>query len=118
MLETYVWVRTNFVGFHHWLGAPDEVAYLRSRHRHLFEVYAEVAVNHENRAVEFHTLKHQIDEYLRAHTARVNTEQSCEMIARDIVYLLQTVYNYTVLRVDVSEDGECGGGQCFKKEEE
>ena len=33
-----LWVTTQLEGFHKWEQAPDEVAYLRERHRHMFGV--------------------------------------------------------------------------------
>jgi hypothetical protein len=33
-------VRTSFVGVHQWKDAPDEVAFLRNLHRHVFKVSA------------------------------------------------------------------------------
>lgn len=103
-----VWCKTQYVGFHQWIGAPDSVAYLRQRHRHLFKVYVEVFVAGADREVEFHTLKKDVDGYLTAHISRVNTPQSCEHIAEDIAKFLFD-QKYRVSEVDVSEDGECGG---------
>lgn len=105
---TLIWLRTEFVGFHHWENAPEEVGYLRNGHRHLFKIYVELYVHHPDRAVEFHTVKKKVDTYLSTHAAKHGTPQSCEMIAVDIAVFLYRE-GYQVSEVDVSEDGECGG---------
>ena len=101
-LQTTIWVRTSFIGFHYWEGAPEEVEYLRSPHRHLFKVVLEVPVSHDNRQTEFHQLKSQLDTFLQdSFTAHV-VPYSCEQIAKQV----QLVFGAS--SVSVSEDGECG----------
>ena len=57
-----VFFRTSFVAFHRWSDAPDDHAYLRDVHRHVFYVEGSVAVTHANRDVEFISLKRLADQ--------------------------------------------------------
>lgn len=98
-----VFCTTQFEGFHRWPDAPDEVAFLRERHRHIFHVRLEVEVNHDDRNIEFILLKRRLDEHIAGNLRRVNTSTwSCETWARDIAEAFDAV------RVEVSEDGENG----------
>ncbi len=111
-MRTTVWVRHEFIGFHMWPEAPEEVAYLALPHRHLFKVEVEVTVSHGNRQVEFHMLKQDVMTYCRVLEAQMSCEGtlgtvswSCEHIANNILEYLD---KYDVFKVIVSEDGECG----------
>jgi hypothetical protein len=114
-LLTAVFSTFDFVGFHQWLSAPDEVDYLRHRHRHLFKVRVEIAVEHTDRAIEFHMLKRNLLEHVLS-GRKVNVfdeleldSASCEDVALQI---LQAVVEWhpgrPYYRVEVSEDGENG----------
>lgn len=101
-MKTCVWVTTRFEGWHRWKDAPDECAYLRDYHRHLFHIRLEVAVTGNNREVEFIGLKACLDEYLRFRYAGQRFESSCEQIAEDLLKRFEAV------SCEVSEDGENG----------
>lgn len=98
----YVWCRLTFVGFHFWKGAPSPVTYLRHPHRHVFHVRASKRVTHNDREVEFITLKSQLQAYIGAAYEGKTFESSCEEIAED---LLET---FRLVSCEVSEDGENG----------
>ncbi len=98
-----VFATLRFEGFHAWPAAPDEVAFLRDRHRHLFHVRAEVTVAHQDREVEFILLKRRVEAEIQKVLAEQPTEQwSCEAWA---LYLWREL---GLDRVEVSEDGENG----------
>lgn len=99
---TMVWVRTQFVGFHRYRDAPDEVAFLRDYHRHVFHVRLGVQVTGLNREVEFFTLKKKVDDFLECAYANKEFEASCEQIADNLMKVFGACF------VEVSEDGECG----------
>ena len=61
MLLTKVCTKFATVGFHRWPEAPDNVAYLRSMHRHLFNFNVAIQVLHPDRSLEFHTLSEELD---------------------------------------------------------
>jgi hypothetical protein len=53
-VTTEVWCTLQVEATHNWPGCPfEEVDYLRAPHRHLFGIKAYVAVNHDDRDVEF-----------------------------------------------------------------
>lgn len=100
--QTVVYIRTRFAGFHRWKNAPDQVAFLRDFHRHEFHVKVAVPVNHDNRDVEFLQLKARVDAVLTERYKDKKFEESCEMIASNLVDWFDAVW------ADVSEDGENG----------
>lgn len=116
MSESTVVVKTTFVGFHHWAGAPEEHKYLRNPHRHEFHVYAYVSVSKDDREIEFIDVKTHLTQYLRSkfeakHNNEENSMQySCETIARMIIEgFFVPNYGNRLYQVTVLEDGENGG---------
>lgn len=101
-----VWVTASFVGFHKWIDAPDEVAFLRNEHRHVFHVKVSVAVTHGDRDVEFFILKRDLSDHCAGFAGR-SFLYSCEQVAFILGELLQKD-QYKVQWVEVSEDGENG----------
>lgn len=105
----YITVKTSFRGFHKYTNAPDEVAFLRNKHRHVFGVRVSIEVDHSDRDVEFFILQQEIDQCISENFLNKELEESCEMIAETIAeYLLQR--EYKILQVEVDEDGENAGG--------
>lgn len=102
MIQTEIWTKLTFIGFHHWKGAEGKVAYLRHNHRHLFYVKAGKAVKDLDREIEFHTLQEELDNYIREKYERKSVESSCEMIATDLLEKFDLSF------CEVSEDNECG----------
>lgn len=102
---TEIYCTLTFEGFHRWLDAPQEVAFLRSYHRHVFHVTAAKRVTHDDRDIEFILLKREIEAAIsqvqNAHNDVVS-EWSCEHWAK---WIGRT---FACTRVSVSEDGENG----------
>lgn len=118
--QTAVWVDTQFVGFHQWKEAPDDIAYLRHPHRHLFKVRVSIPTTAE-REIEFHQLKHALDDLIArlpcADPPR-DFSWSCEQIASHLaVHLLAQYPNHPHVGVCVSEDGECGASVVLERSE-
>lgn len=108
---TLIYCTVHFEALHRWATIPDsaECDFLQHLHRHVFEIKLYKLVNHDDRAEEFIALKHKVSEYLNYTYLRdVKSgihnvgDQSCEMIARGLLYQFQAV------KVEVSEDGENG----------
>lgn len=102
---TTIFARTQFEGFHRWPDAPDEVAFLRDIHRHIFHVTAYAPVTHENRDIEFILFKRKLEAFIKAtHRERLAETEgwSCETWARVIGE------HFGCELVEVSEDGENG----------
>lgn len=105
---TYVYCQTRFIGFHCWEEAPPQVGYLRAVHRHEFHVKLGVRVDHDNRDVEFITMRKQLDEFISSHKEHWPIGVSCEMITKVIATYMHSQYQYDVALVEVTEDGENG----------
>lgn len=106
----YVYCKTTFIALHKWDKAPDEVKFLRDAHRHVFHVKVTVIVTHDDRAVEFITMRKELDGCI-SNWALDLGGKSCEMIADMIAKAMHDMY-YRVIEVDVSEDGE-NGATCY-----
>lgn len=109
--ERWIIVRFDFIGFHFWAAAPDDIAYLRLNHRHKFMVELEVSVKHDDREVEFHQLLRVAKNYLGSDKDK-DVElgmKSCEMLAEEfIVVASQTYGDERRYRCTIWEDGEVG----------
>lgn len=101
--RTSVYCTFQFEGFHKWPDAPDAVAFLRDRHRHMFHVRVEMTVTHDDRDIEFILLKKKAEQLVQGLLQSVETiNWSCEKWAREL--LIALIAN----RVEVNEDGENG----------
>lgn len=105
-LTTTVWTKVALPGFHRWPDAHESRAYLRDRHRHLFEITATCAVSHDERDVEFHDLQDVVRAWWGPGVRELGSA-SCETLARDLLIHLDDL-GLRPVRVDVSEDGESG----------
>lgn len=126
-MKKFVVVRTEFEGLHLWADAPEEVGYLRSQHRHIFNVEARISVTHNDRELEFIMVKHRINkmisDYVEAKLAECGGDQSkvnlgsCEMMCEHLIEKLFELYGDRYYEVSVYEDGE-NGGKVIKEEGE
>lgn len=98
-MKKFIYISTQFTGFHKWEEAPEEVSYLRSLHRHVFYVKIFWKVT-KDRELEFFIQKKKVDSFLKE--LSLNELGSCESIAEKI--FLQ----FNANSVQVSEDGENG----------
>lgn len=110
-----IWVTFDLPGFHCYPDAPDEVAYLRNEHRHLFNFKIALQTWDADREVEFHMtlnwLKSLFDSHLQIDF------NSCEMLADNILgQLLKKFGTKRIYEVTVSEDKECGSTLIYKPE--
>lgn len=103
-MRKFIEVTWQFEGQHCWPSAPDDVAFLRNPHRHIFHCRARLEVYHEDREVEFILLKRELE--ARTLEWLCNESDSCEHMAIRILEYLQTRYAYRRAYVWVSEDGE------------
>lgn len=105
--STHVIVRGQYEGVHQYPEAPEEVAYLRHPHRHLFHYEVEMEVFHDDREIEFILLKHEVDEFVQHH--QWPTRVSCEQMATSIGQWIQMAHGFNrYLSVSVFEDNENG----------
>ena len=101
-VDAFIYIRTRFEAEHRWKDAPDDVAFLRNWHRHMFHVELGLPVADLNRELEFFRLKRALDRYIHESFAGLRFEHSCEQIAKHILT------KFVAAWCDVSEDGENG----------
>lgn len=115
-MQTTVFCKTKFEGVHCYPGAPDEVAYLRQPHRHMFGITVDIEVFGIDRELEFIMLKHKVDAWVRKHLNTSGVWEmetlSCEQVATQLMTYLKAQYNDLTHErsfvVSVDEDGENG----------
>jgi hypothetical protein len=100
-----IWVTTQFEGFHCYPNAPDEVAFLKNDHRHIFHVKVWIEVYHNDRDIEFFIFKRFVEDSIKA--GQFN-HKSCEMISDDLYNTISYKYPDRDVWIEVSEDGENG----------
>ena len=103
----YIWVTNQFPGFHAYLGAPDEVAFLRSIHRHMFYIKVYIEVFHNDREIEFILFKEFITNICNNYLNK-NSLGSCEMISDKLYEQINSQYPNRSIKIIISEDNENG----------
>jgi hypothetical protein len=106
MTKNYIWVTTQFEGFHAYKDAPVEVAFLRNSHRHIFHVKVYIEVFHNNRDIEFILFKQFIENLCS--TLNKQDLGSCEMISDKLHQDIISKYPNRSIIIEVSEDQENG----------
>lgn len=104
---TTILVNTAFEGIHKYADAPNEVAFLRDPHRHIFHVCVEMEVFNDDRELEFIMVKHSLESYLQ--TKPFGVRSSCETMAVMICQYLLSIYGDRKMSCAVLEDNENGG---------
>ena len=99
-----IYVTFDIEGIHAWKDAPEEVAFLRNDHRHLFKYKVHIEVKHNDRDIEFFLFQREMLEACATHPPY----GSCEMRAEQLLEYLQNNYPGRNVSVEVSEDGENG----------
>lgn len=86
-MKRYVDTYNTIEGYHFYPDAPEFCNYLSNRHRHIFVIKCQFAVNHNEREIEINNQQHKIDEYLRKKYGPVCEfgPMSCESIAEEIL---------------------------------
>lgn len=106
-MKRMIEIRFHFEGMHCWPSAPDEVAFLRNKHRHTFYVRARMNVEHNDRELEFFMMKTRLQTFVSQWGFDLG-ERSCEMMATSIMdFLIRNFSRYEV-EVEVNEDNENG----------
>lgn len=112
-MKTSIWVKTCFQGLHYWPECPhEEVSFLRNKHRHTFHVKVVLSVSHDDRDLEFFQVKDRVDAALDVLYDGYRTKdlghKSCETIARELWDILEEIHQWSIVSVEISEDGEVG----------
>lgn len=101
-----IFVTASFEGIHCYPDAPEEVAFLRNPHRHIFHIRYEVDVFHDDRELEFILVKRALEAQIP--TLKNLENKSCEMIARTILKWSDDSFGLRSVCITVSEDNENG----------
>lgn len=107
MIKRYIIVKTQFEGFHNWPDAPQQVAFLRHPHRHVFYVEAVIPIE-SDRQLEFFMVKDQLDDFIGYEFGTDLGSTSCETMAELIGEFARKTYEVSYVSVKVSEDNENG----------
>ena len=99
-------VRFQFQGVHRWKDAPEEVAFLRNEHRHVFHCEVAISQEHDNRDIEFFIFKKELESGIPLYIQGEN--DSCEMIAQRIKEMVEHDHPNRLVIVQVFEDNENG----------
>ena len=97
-------ITTEFIASHAWFtcNLPD-VGYLKNEHRHRFTVCMKWDVMHNDREIEFISMKALVDVYIsETFTNRFLENMSCEDIAQNLFLKFNPVF------ISIFEDGENG----------
>lgn len=104
----------QIIGVHCWQAAPDEFAYLRNLHRHVFTIRCKFEVSHTDRQIEINNMQEYIEGFIRdhfpVHGMGLGVDfggMSCEDIA------LFCTENFGCVECEVLEDG-FGGAYAWK----
>lgn len=112
MLKRYIEVKGQYDGFHKYEDAPDQVAFLRNNHRHLFKWEATIEVFHDDRELEFFLVQAEVNKCILPFL-QINKGAnlgSCEQQGEIILNGLKAAYGEDrFYLVKVSEDGENAG---------
>ena len=109
--KRWIWVTFQKAGFHKYPAAEtdltlQDVSYLGNRHRHLFKFKVQIEIFHNDRELEFHQVLNYC-ESLFDKTIEIDFK-SVEMLADDLYVQLAAKYPNRYMKINVSEDGECG----------
>lgn len=118
-MKTFIFVTTQFEDVHCYPDAPEEVAFLRTPHRHMFHVKATIEVTHLDRELEFIIVKRYLEKMCQQLKGAIKPEaKSCERIASCLAGAISNKYGRITdklgversreIIVEVSEDGENG----------
>lgn len=110
--QRQIWVTFQHVGFHYYptaLTDPalSDVAYLGTKHRHLFKFRVAIDVYHNDRELEFHQFLNYVESLFDSRQIDIN-HKSVEMLADDLYLQIARKYPGRNVIIEVSEDGECG----------
>jgi hypothetical protein len=104
-MTNYIWITTQFEGFHKYPDAPKGVEFLKNEHRHIFHLKVFIEVFHNDRDIEFILFKRYIDSLIKENNFNF---KSCEMISDNLQKQISQKYPNRKIKIEVSEDDENG----------
>lgn len=110
-MNNFIWITTQFEGFHKYPDAPAGVEFLKDLHRHQFHLKIWAEIFHNDRDIEFILFKRYIDSLIKENNFNF---KSCEMISDDLQKEISSKYPDRQIRIEVSEDKENGSYKEYK----
>ena len=115
--KRFIWVTFQKEGIHKYpaaltdpklkTGDEYDVSYLGHPHRHMFHFRVMIAVNHNDRDIEFIQFKRWLTKLYEGSILQLDFK-SCEMIAEDLYIQIAKKYPGRTVVIEVSEDNENG----------
>lgn len=116
VIEKTIVVKYQFIWYHKWENAPEEVRFLQNEHRHNFFIEVEFYVNHNDRDLEFYIMRDKISKAIESlyekHYLDGFKIESCEQVAQDLLEYFDPEFNIKI--VSVYEDNDNGSKVNFK----
>lgn len=111
-IKRWIWVTFQRAGFHYYPSALTsasltDVSYLGYNHRHLFKFNIQIEIFHDDREVEFHQFLNYCESLFDTNIININNK-SVEMLSNDLHEHIIKKYPNRDIKINVSEDGECG----------
>lgn len=111
-ISRHIWVTFQKEGIHRYPQAATEpglwdVRFLAFPHRHIFHFRVEIEVEHNDRDIEFIQFKRWCEALYNEGTLELEN-QSCEMLAENLMKVINSRYPGRELTVSVAEDNENG----------
>lgn len=103
--KRFIGITHEFEGWHQWEDAPQNVSFLRNRHRHIFKIKIEIEVFSEKRDLEFFNFKWFVQSIVKEKLNR-HMLGSCEQQSDELAKHIQEKYPNRDLIIYVKEDGE------------
>ena len=88
-------------------GDEYDVSFLGHPHRHIFHFKVWIAVEHNDRDIEFIQFKRWLENLYENGTVQLD-HKSCEMISDELFVVISGKYPNREVWIEVSEDGENG----------
>ena len=88
-------------------GGADDVSFLANPHRHMFHFRVRIAVQHDDREIEFIQFKRWLENLYKDGILQLDYK-SCEMMADDLYAEIASRYPDRAVWIEVAEDGENG----------
>lgn len=88
-------------------GDEYDVSFLGHPHRHIFHFKVWIAVEHNDRDIEFIQFKRWLENLYEDGTVQLD-HKSCEMISDELYVVISGKYPGREVWIEVSEDGENG----------
>lgn len=112
-MKRYVICAIDVEGFHRWPDAPSNLEYLRSRHRHIFQIRMEFEVSHGDREIEINLRQSEVKRFLLAKYAAADlndgVEGACEFGAMSCEQIAEKLLDrFGAASCQVLEDGYGG----------